>query len=60
MSTWSKGELSKIAETDDLHISPFHEDGKTYGFRLLLWMARFICVRTTGGTPVGTRRRAKH
>ncbi len=31
MSKWQKGELSKIAETDDLHISPFREDGKTYG-----------------------------
>src|SRR5207302_9461995 len=31
MSTWSKNELRKIAETDDLHISPFREDGKTYG-----------------------------
>jgi hypothetical protein len=28
---WSKDELGKIAETDDLHISPFREDGKTYG-----------------------------
>jgi hypothetical protein len=28
MSTWSKDELRKIAETDDLHISPFRDDGK--------------------------------
>lgn len=27
MSTWSKDELRKIAEADDLHISPFREDG---------------------------------
>lgn len=31
MSSWSKPELSKIAQTDDLHISPFREDGKTHG-----------------------------
>lgn len=27
MTTWSKDELRKIAEADDLHISPFREDG---------------------------------
>ena len=37
MSTWSKDELSKIAETDDLHISPFREDGKTYGTPTWIW-----------------------
>lgn len=31
MATWSKDELSKIAEGDDLYISPFRDDGKTYG-----------------------------
>jgi hypothetical protein len=28
MATWSKDELGKIAEADDLHISPFREDGR--------------------------------
>ncbi len=37
MSRWSKHELSKIAETDDLHISPFREDGKTYGTPTWIW-----------------------
>ena len=37
MSRWSKDELSKIAETDDLHISPFREDGKTYGTPTWIW-----------------------
>jgi hypothetical protein len=37
MNTWSKGELRKIAETDDLHISPFREDGKTYGTPTWIW-----------------------
>src|SRR6058998_2002330 len=37
ISRWSKDELSKIAETDDLHISPFREDGKTYGTPAWIW-----------------------
>jgi hypothetical protein len=37
MSTWSKDELRKIAETDDLHISPFREDGVTYGTPTWIW-----------------------
>jgi len=35
--TWSKDELQRIAETDDLHISPFREDGKTYGTPTWIW-----------------------
>ena len=37
MSTWSKDELNKIAQSDDLHISPFREDGKTYGTPTWIW-----------------------
>jgi hypothetical protein len=37
MSSWSKNELSKIAETDDLHISPFRDDGVTYGTPTWIW-----------------------
>lgn len=37
MTTWSKAELKKISETDDLHISPFREDGKTYGTPTWIW-----------------------
>ncbi len=37
MSTWPKGELNKIAGTDDLHISPFRDDGKTYGTPTWIW-----------------------
>jgi hypothetical protein len=37
MSTWQKDTLRKIAETDDLHISPFREDGKTYGTSTWIW-----------------------
>ena len=34
---WSKNELHKIAKADDLHISPFREDGVTYGSPTWIW-----------------------
>lgn len=37
MATWPKDELRKIAEADDLHISPFREDGVTYGTPTWIW-----------------------
>ena len=37
MPGWSKEELSKIAEADDLPISPFREDGVTYGTPTWIW-----------------------
>ncbi|MGJ3206243.1 DUF2255 family protein [Geobacillus thermoleovorans] len=37
MAGWSSEELRRIAETDDLHISPFREDGKTYGTLTWIW-----------------------
>ena len=37
MTAWPKDELKKIAETDDLHVSPFREDGKTYGTPTWIW-----------------------
>ena len=37
MSSWTKNELKKIADTDDLHISPFREDGMTYGTPTWIW-----------------------
>ena len=36
-SRWSENELRRIAETDDLHISPFREDGKTCGTPTWIW-----------------------
>jgi hypothetical protein len=35
--TWSDDELRKIAETDDLHISPLRDDGVTYGTPTWIW-----------------------
>jgi hypothetical protein len=34
---WTKDELIRIAETDDLHIAPFREDGVTYGTPTWIW-----------------------
>jgi hypothetical protein len=37
MTTWPKDELRKIAQADDLHISPFRDDGTTYGTPTWIW-----------------------
>src|SRR4051794_41961421 len=37
MAAWSKDELRKIAEADDLHVAPFREDGVTYGTPTWVW-----------------------
>jgi len=37
MATWSKDELDKIVEADDLHISPLREDGVTSGTPTWIW-----------------------
>jgi hypothetical protein len=35
--TWFKEDLRNIASSDDLHISPFRSDGKTYGTPTWIW-----------------------
>ncbi len=37
MKAWSREELQRIAETDDLHIAPYREDGVTYGTPTWVW-----------------------
>lgn len=37
MGAWAKAELQRIAATDDLHISPFREDGTRYGTPTWIW-----------------------
>lgn len=52
MKAWSKDELRKIAEADDLHISPFREDGVTYGTPTWIWsvvVADALYVRAYNG-----------
>lgn len=51
--TWSKDELQKIAETDDLHISPFRDDGRTHGTPTWIWsvvVSDALYVRAYNGT----------
>jgi hypothetical protein len=36
-TSWKTHELQKIAEADDLHISPLRNDGKTYGTPTWIW-----------------------
>ena len=53
MTAWSKDELRKIAEADDLHIAPFREDGKTYGTPTWIWSVAVdgaLYVRGYNGT----------
>ena len=40
MSKLSQQELRAIAESDDLHIAPFREDGRTYGTPTWIWSVR--------------------
>ena len=37
MTTWPREELRRIAEADDLHVSPFRDDGATYGTPTWIW-----------------------
>lgn len=37
MNKWTKAELDAIATSDDLHISPFRDDGVTYGTPTWIW-----------------------
>lgn len=52
MAAWSKEELRKIAEADDLHIAPLREDGVTYGTPTWIWSVAVdaaLCVRAYNG-----------
>lgn len=37
MSSWSNEELRRMAAADDLHVSPFRDDGVTYGTPTWIW-----------------------
>jgi hypothetical protein len=37
LAMWSTDELRRIEEADDLHISPFRDDGVTYGTPTWTW-----------------------
>ena len=40
MTIWPKEELRSIAEADNLHVSPFREDGVTHGTPTWIWCVR--------------------
>lgn len=44
---WSQDELQRIVKADDLKVSPFREDGKTYGTPTWIW-----CVEVDGALYV--------
>lgn len=53
MSTWPNDELRRIAESDDLHIAPFRQDGTTYGTPTWIWSVVVdgdLYVRAYNGT----------
>jgi hypothetical protein len=61
MTTWSKHELSRIAEADDLHISPLRDDGATYGTPTWIWSVAVddaLYVRAYNGQDSGWHRAA--
>ncbi len=53
MPTWPKNGLQEISATDDLHISPFRDDGLTYGTPTWIWsvvVEGSLYVRAYNGT----------
>lgn len=53
MTTWNPDILNDIATSDDLHISPFREDGRTYGTPTWIWSVVVdgrLFVRAWNGT----------
>jgi hypothetical protein len=52
MTEWTAEQLMKIAQTDDLYISPFREDGTTYGTPTQTWplvVGNNVYVRAASG-----------
>ena len=61
MGAWVKEKLRKIAETNDLHIGPFREDGMTYGTPTWIWSVVVgdgcMCAATTERILAGIKPR---
>lgn len=50
---WNKAEIGRIARTDDLYVSPFRKDGKTFGTPTWIWSVVVdgdLYVRAYNGT----------
>ena len=53
MTGWTPEDLQRIAASDDLHVSPFREDGVTYGTPTWIWSVAVgdaLYVRGYNGT----------
>jgi hypothetical protein len=53
---WSDHDLRKIGSNDDLHVSPFRSDGKTYGTPTWIWSVvinRALYARAYNGRQSG-------
>lgn len=53
MSNWQQDALQRIATTDDLHVAPFRDDGRTYGTLTWIWSVVVdgdLYVRAYNGT----------
>ena len=53
MSKWPQAEIEKVAGSDDLHVAPFREDGKTPGTLTWIWSVVVdgeLYVRAYNGT----------
>lgn len=53
MTNWPSDTIEKIAATDDLHIAPYHADGKTTGTLTWIWSVVVdgrLFVRAWNGT----------
>lgn len=53
MSTWTTDQLKQIEQTPDLYVSPFREDGTTYGTPTQTWALVVdgkVYVRAANGT----------
>ncbi|TPR13247.1 DUF2255 family protein [Apilactobacillus timberlakei] len=37
MKQWTKEQLKNFSTADDMHVSPFYDDGKTYGTPTWIW-----------------------
>lgn len=59
-ASWASDELQKIGSTDDLRVSPFRENGKTYGTPTWIWSAVVdgsLYARAYNGQKSGGTRR---
>lgn len=53
MTAWPSDAIKRIATTDDLHVYPLREDGKTYGTPTWIWSVvvdGHLFVRAYNGT----------